>query len=165
MKTKLLSIAAALAFFGAAIGVFTSIGQAVAITISGYEYVGNDYTMNTDPNLGVRMNGFVDFDFLAPTAIGTFTLAGGHLTYMALSSGPKIIASSQTPDTMSPQAVVSLPGGDVKSIRLISRDRRRGRGRSHHASTRRAGSNAVVEDASRWSSRKPHPDARLRGYA
>jgi hypothetical protein len=106
MKAKLLRTTAALVFFAATV-------PAQADTVTQFFYIGSNYTTDTDPNIfGVRMNGFVSFNFQpTPDTSGTFALSGGNVTYMALFSGPNIIASSQSPDSINSSSFVTLSYG------------------------------------------------------
>src|SRR5262245_20846193 len=117
MKSKLSAVLAAawlwrVASILALLLATTTAGNTDAI--SGYVYTGNNYTTNTDPtDLGSHMIGFVDFDFPAFDVTGTFSLTGGHITFIGLFSGPNDVTSSQTPDTMKSSSFVTLTNGVI----------------------------------------------------
>jgi hypothetical protein len=92
---------------------------APANAITSFTYFGSPYTTNTDPaeELGTFMLGFarLTFDAFTPATgfiNGTFTVGNG-LSYLALSSGGQIVASSQAPDVLDPNSFVILQDGEI----------------------------------------------------
>jgi len=66
---------------------FAAVCQAPASATT-YNYVGNPYTSNGDPaNFGTHMTASVTFDFDTSAASGTFSLSGGHIADLQLTSG------------------------------------------------------------------------------
>ena len=128
MKSKLSAVLAAawlwrVASILALLLATTTAGNTDAI--SGYVYTRNNYTTNTDPtDLGSHMIGFVDFDFPAFDVTGTFSLTGGHITFIGLFSGPNDVTSSQTPDTMNSSRAIlqSSPTQDFTQLCVTCTD-------------------------------------------
>jgi hypothetical protein len=111
-----------LAIVGPTILTFAS--QSSANILISYGYNGSNYTTNLDPqNLGFHMGGSVSLSFdssvlTANDVTGTYTLSGGPngiATFINVTSGGYIVASSQGPDAIDPLSFITFDHGLVTS--------------------------------------------------
>jgi hypothetical protein len=111
-----------LAIVGPTILTFAS--QSSANILISYGYNGSNYTTNLDPqNLGFHMGGSVSLSFdssvlTANDVTGAYTLSGGPngiATFINVTSGGYIVASSQGPDAIDPLSFITFDHGLVTS--------------------------------------------------